>query len=246
MGKVFVVNQSISSIGYVARTITFGEEYDMVNRFVSHVVRHYDGLRKKNAVIFLEPQVETGYPDIVIAEFYSFPSDKYSIRGKLNICDLKILFHIQQNKRLSVAQLTNDLGFSTKETMKSISKLSDGGLVHLSKKKTYVRSAALHNYYTIKKLISIEAKLDKWSEAIRQAEYNTWFASESYILLNKEKCNESIRAKCHDKGIGIILVNGRIRKILRSGSQRYPSSYASLQFNEWVYKYLNLYSEDEL
>lgn len=243
MSQVFLVNQSIPSIGYNARTTTLGEEFDMVNRFLEHLISHYSQLKRKNALIFLEPQIETGYPDIVIAEYYSSPSHKSEIRNKVDVCDLKILFHIQREKNISITQISNDLGFSVKEVSRSVKRLSGCGLIHLSKSKTYIRNVRLSSYCTITRLISIEAKLDKWSEAIRQAENNTWFSTESYIMLNKDKCTDTIRTKCLENGIGIILVNGKIKTELKCIPNKFPISYASLQFNEWAYRYLNMRDE---
>ena len=132
------------------------------------------------------------------------------------------------------------MGFSAKDAVRSVKRLSKAGLVNLSKKKSHVRNVPLQSYCTITRLISIEAKLDKWSDAVRQAEYNTWFSSDSFIMLNKEKCNASIREKCQKEGIGIILLNGNVKTELKCTTHEFPSSYASLQFNEWVYRFLNL------
>ena len=240
MGRVCIINQSMPEIGYIARTTTPGEEFEMVSRFLDHLILHYSGLKRKNALVFLEPQIETGYPDIVIAEYFTSPSHKNETRDRLNNDDLRILFHIQQRKNVKLSQLSNDLGFSAKDAVRSVKRLSKAGLVNLSKKKTHVRNVPLRSYCTITRLISIEAKLDKWSDAVRQAEYNTWFSSDSFIMLNKEKCNASIREKCQKEGIGIILLNGNVKTELKCTTHEFPSSYASLQFNEWVYRFLNL------
>lgn len=239
MGRVYIINQSLPAIGYVARTTTPGEEFEMVNRFIDHFVSHYSKLKKKNALVFLEPQIETGYPDIVIAEFYKSPSRSNKTRDRLNTDDLKILFHVQQRKSVTITQLSNDLGYSAKDAIRSVNKLSMSGLVYFSKNKTSVRNVSLRNYCTITRLITIEAKLAKWSDALRQAENNTWFSSESFIMLKKEKCNASIRDRCQKEGIGIILLNGKVKTELKCISHGFPCSYASLQFNEWVYRFLN-------
>lgn len=147
MSQVFLVNQSIPSIGYNARTTTLGEEFDMVNRFLEHLISHYSQLKRKNALIFLEPQIETGYPDIVIAEYYSSPSHKSEIRNKVDVCDLKILFHIQREKNISITQISNDLGFSVKEVSRSVKRLSGCGLIHLSKSKTYMLQSIMRGKY---------------------------------------------------------------------------------------------------
>ena len=97
-----------------------------------------------------------------------------------------------------------------------------------------VHAIELSKYCRINKIISIEAKIDKWKEAIRQAEMNIWFSTESYILLNKNGYSQKTYDECCNKGIGIILVNGNICKELKSRKREFPVSYASLQFNEWL------------
>ena len=86
-------------------------------------------------------------------------------------------------------------------------------------------------------------KIDKWNEAIRQAGNNIWFSTESYILMNKDSCSDGILAACREQGIGIILVNGRVKTILPSNRRGFPVSYASLQFNEWILRYMNMRGE---
>ena len=131
------------------------------------------------------------------------------------------------------------LGYSKEELHKSISKLSKCGLINTNTYHSIVRPIPLKEYCRINKLISIEAKIDKWHEAIRQAGNNTWFSTESYVLLNKTSCSDTIKNICRENGIGVILVNGKVKTILASNQRRFPVSYASLQFNEWIMRYIN-------
>ena len=244
MKKIEIFRRSLPEIGYVARTITQGDEFDMVNQYIEHIKKKYRKLKKKKIAIFIEPQIYTGYPDIVIVEYYNCSKNKWNAqREKLYINDLKILFQIQQQKTTTANYLSELLGFSIVEIKKSIYKLSQCELIHLSQKQNCVRKVQLHTYCHINKIIAIEAKIDKWSEAIRQATKNIWFSTESYILMNKDSCNDSIVKKCEDNGIGIILVNGKIQTKLKSEQRSFPVSYSSLLFNEWIQK--NAYHKEE-
>lgn len=240
MSNIKIFNRSIPSIGYFARTTTKGEEFDMVNQYIKFIIKHYSKLKSKNAAIFIEPQIDTGYPDIVVVEYYKPNKSKQfkicEFRKQLVTTDLKILYNIQRSKHISIKELSEILGYSLSEVKKSTEHLERCGLIHLSKTRKHVRNVSLNKYCQIKKIISIEAKLDKWSEAIRQAEKNIWFATESYILMNKETCNNIIKNKCSDLGIGIILVNGKVEMPLKSSVRPFPVSYASLLFNEWLYR----------
>lgn len=238
--NVIIFNSSCNDIGYIARTNTVGKEFDMVKRYINFLLQKYSKMKTKKAAIFVEPQLETGYPDIVVVEYYSMPNlswNKY--RNSLGSTDLKILFYVQNNKNLSVEKISNTLGFSLDTVKKSVRRLSSCGLIYLSKHKTYVRNVRLNKYCRVHKVIAIEAKIDKWNEAIRQANNNIWFSTESYVLMNKDSCSSTITETCQNLGIGIILVNGKIETILKSSKRSFPVSYASLQFNEWILRNMN-------
>ena len=96
----------------------------------------------------------------------------------------------------------------------------------------------------INKIIAIEAKIDKWHEAIRQANNNIWFSTESYILLNKDSCSTTTIDTCISDGLGIILLNGKIQKTLASTKRCIPVSYASIQFNEWILRWIHTEGTD--
>lgn len=244
MGDIIIFGHSLPEIGYVARTTTEGNEFEMVKHYLDYILNKYKSLKKKKVAIFIEPQIDTGYPDIVIVEYFRCMKDVWNeYRTKLTNTDLKILFEIQMRKSTSVDGLHNLLGFSQDEVQRSVTKLHQCNLVNLSKTKKHISKVQLKSYCHINKVISIEAKIDKWSEAIRQAAKNIWFSTESYILMNKENCNEEIIQKCKEQGIGIILVNGNIKKSLKSEQRNFPVSYSSLEFNEWIHRYSHLKEE---
>lgn len=238
--NIIIFNNSDSRIGYVARTSTQGKELDMVNRYVEFLINKYSKTKSKKVAIFIEPQIDTGYPDIVVVEYRPCTNLMWnSQRNNLNSTDLKLLFYIQNQKNLSLLEISETLGYPIDVVQKSVDKLSDCGLVHLSKNKTSIRNIQLKSYCRINKIIAIEAKIDKWNEAIRQANNNIWFSTESYILLNKESCSTAITDICQENGLGIILVNGKIETILEGDKRQFPVSYFSLQFNEWILRHLH-------
>ena len=238
--RTILFTGTLLDINYIARTSTAGKEFDMVTRYINFLVDKYEKLKRKRAAIFIEPQLDTGYPDIVVAEFNTIPQLQWnSIRNSLTATDIKILFYIQTRGASEVFDLQKTLGFSKELLHKSLLKLRECGLVHLSSQYTNVRPVSLKSYCRVNKVISIEAKIDKWNEAIRQAGNNIWFSTESYILMNKASCSDSIQKACHERGIGIILVNGKVETILPSKYRKFPVSYASLQFNEWILRYMN-------
>lgn len=239
MGNTVVLDHSVPQIGYIARSSTQGDELDLVNRYINTVVKQYSKLKGKKAVIFVEPQIDTGYPDIVIVEYNNSIIPKLDCsRKKITSTDLKILYYIHCKKRITLNDLSADLGFSYEEVRKSFHRLFKSKMIYLSKDGKVARKKALSKYCAIKRIIAIEAKLDKWNEAIIQAEHNIWFATETYILLNKEKCSPATLDSCRENGIGVILFNGSANTVLKSAKRNFPVSYASLQFNEWLFRYV--------
>lgn len=232
--NVLILGDSCPEIGYYSRPRTYGKEYDMVCRYVDFLVKRGEKNSQKNVAIFIEPQIASGYPDLVIVEFFSEPSIKWSIQRKeLGRIELQLLYFIQVHKRTDIVEISERLGFPENVATHAIHKLEKCGLIRRYKNFT-LQAIDIERYCRIKKVISVEAKIDKWKEAIRQAESNLWFSTESYILLNKEECSQNIKDACSEKGIGIILVNGTIRTELASVKRTFPVSYASLQFNEWL------------
>lgn len=233
--NVTLFNCSIPEIGYIARTSTQGQELEMVNKYVSFLINKYKNLKNKKAAIFIEPQLDTGYPDIVIVEYYSMPPLIWDPkRSNLTVNDMKILHYIQTGCGNNIENISDKLGYPVWAVEKSVMRLGKLGLIHVSKSHNYVRNTRLSSYCRISKIIAIEAKVDKWKEAIRQANNNIWFATESYVLMNKETCSSQIVDSCKSKGVGVIIVNGSIKKALHSAKRTFPVSYASLQFNEWI------------
>lgn len=243
-GNVLIYGCTRPDIGYVARTTTRGQEFDMVSKYINHLISKYSRLKNKKAAIFVEPQLDTGYPDIVIVEYFSLPTNGWNkSRNDLTCTDLKILYYIQIKRGGTVAEISNTLGYPVSSVEKSLKRLNEAGLIHLSKSQKSVRNVQLNSYCRIHKIIAIEAKIDKWKEAIRQANNNIWFATESYVLMNKESCSATVTETCKANGIGIILVNGKIRTELPSLQRSFPVSYASLQFNEWLLRDINKMEE---
>lgn len=239
MGEILLFEQSLSNIGLISRTSKSGEELDMVNHYVDYLKHKYRN-RKTDIAIFYEPKIETGYPDLVIVEFNSTISQQWKpLRHKLSASDIKILFYIQSKKSTCIDEIVELLGYKSLTVVRSITKLANLNLIRVSKNGT-IHNVALQSYCSVKNIISIEAKIDKWSMAIAQAQKNVWFSSESYILMNRSNCNETIIKQCKMFGIGIILLNGKVKTVLPGEFRRVPVSYMSLMFNEWIMRKKNL------
>ncbi len=87
MGDIKIFSHSLPEIGYIARTTTKGNEFDMVNQYIKYIVKKYKSLKRKKVAIFIEPQIDTGYPDIVIVEYLDCPKDLWVKKSQQIICN---------------------------------------------------------------------------------------------------------------------------------------------------------------
>lgn len=237
---MLIFDHSIPEIGYYSRTVTRGKELDMVNYYIQYLSKFYERYKTKKAALFLEPLIESGYPDIVIVEYTDISNDIWNdFRNKLSIKDLKILYHIQNMRITSKRDIIELLGYSKKETDDAINSLLACKLVQVYKNGK-IKSIPLNRYCRINKLIAIEAKIDKWQAALKQAQYNSWFSTESFVMLNKSSYKKETAEICKSYGIGIILVNGKIIHAMESERRAFPVSYASLMFNEYIQRFDHL------
>lgn len=234
MKNAKIINKSEPSIGVFSRTGIDGEEKKLVYNYIDYIVNKNKRNKEKKMLIFVEPKISSGYPDLVIVEF----KDKF-LRNLLNrefslkLNDLKLLFECVTNSGKIIKYFENSLGFNFYEISKSLEHLMLLNLIRVnSNGKLYANKRIIKK--SITKIIAIEAKIDKWNEALDQARRNLWFATESYILLNRDSCNEKIINTCESEGVGIILVNGSISTVLKSQSKSFPVSYGSLLFWEWL------------
>ncbi|MCU6703034.1 helix-turn-helix domain-containing protein [Muriventricola aceti] len=132
MGNVTIINQSIPQINYIARTCTQGEEFTMVNSYIESLVRKYSRFKNKHAAIFIEPQIDTGYPDVVVVEYYaSILPEPNEVRKKITATDLKILYYIHCKKYLTLQELSQKLAYTPEEVRRSVHRLANANLIYL-------------------------------------------------------------------------------------------------------------------
>jgi len=231
-----LISESLPEINYYARTITYGREFDMVKFSLEHIVDIFPPQGTNKHAIFIEPLIETGYPDIVIIEYspeYYFNWSE--LRNRLTNNDLRVLFEIMQHKVISVFKLEGLLGYKPRDLIKSIESLKEAAVV-------IDNDGVLSSCFkptNINRIIAIEAKIDKWSAAIDQAFLNTRFATESYVMMNKMNVSSKLHDRLDDYGIGVISVDEKVRRTKAAKKIKYPASYTSLLFNEWIGRYID-------
>ena len=236
MERIEIFEKNVPNIGLFTRTATQGEEIELVKEFIEfYCDRFLKNNKVNNLAVFVEPRVSSGFPDIVFATYSPDILENWSKeREKLDIYDLKVLSHFILSKGFTGEQLINTLKLPEKQILKSIECLIDAKMITRVNGKW--KAEKLKNIYSIKKLVSVEAKISDMKKVAEQSLINTWFASQSYALTNIERPQEVTLNNFQKQGVGLYCKRNGFRKVVEAQKLALPSSYLSLQFNEWIGK----------
>jgi hypothetical protein len=234
MERIAIFNQNIPSMGLYTRTTTQGEEYELVKQFIDYYCNRFLHDNKSyNLAVFVEPRVPSGFPDVVFASYAPTIMDNWSTeRIRLDTFDLKVLSHLILTQGCNGSSIISALKMPEKQVITSLEKLIDAKLIFRRGKIWKPRE--LKNVYSIKKLVSIEAKINNISRVAEQTFINTWFASHSYALTNVCNPQNGTIQSFAKRGIGLFCKTKTFKKVVEAKRLALPSSYLSLQFNEWI------------
>lgn len=234
MDRVLMFDHNIKDIGLYTRPSTQGEEFDLVEDFIEYYIHNFLKNNKlSNLAIFVEPKVASGFPDIVFASYSPKILENWSAeREKLGINDLKVLSQLLMTKGSTGSELITKLKMPEKDTIQAIERLLDANMV--MREQGVWKPVEIKKIYNIRKLISVEAKMTDIKKVAEQSLINTWFASQSYALTNTSNPQSLTIKKFERQGIGLYCKKRSFRKIVEAKKLASPSSYQSLQFNEWI------------
>lgn len=213
------------------RTPTRGEEHDLVRAYIQRQLP----LPRLGQVrtVFVEPEVETGYPDLVVAYWHERTAAEWpSERANLRRADLQVMHGLFIDGPSSAARLQAAHRSSFHE---SLERLVAAGMVYRKGTLWYARS--VQSIFALRRLVAIEAKVGDWRRGAWQAVRNTWFASESYLLAPPDVTTPELIGEATRLGIGLLQANAPFsRPVVEAESAPLPRSYASWLFNEWVWR----------
>jgi hypothetical protein len=234
MNQVMIFNSNRPDIGLYTRSATLGAEYSFVEQFIEYYCHIFNRNNKqKQLAVFVEPRIESGFPDIVFASYLSSITDNWSDkREALDVYDLKLLSYLCGTTETLGAKLISKLGFPERQTVTSLEKLMDAKLVTYRDHSWRIRK--LRDVFSLTKLIAVEAKLNNINKVVEQAHLNTWFASHSYALTNSTHPQGEIVRTFSRYGIGLYCKGKQFQRIVEAKPCALPSSYLSFQFNEWI------------
>lgn len=227
---------SLKSGGLSLRKKTKGSESDMVDEYVKSKIFLTETLQAK--IVFLEPRIDSSFPDIVIVYLAPEIANKWSNkRASVNKFDLRILHYIVSQKTVDRSQMKVVFpnNFSN-----SLRRLIDAELIDY--KEGLWEAKPLEEIFAIGRLIAIEAKMKNWQEGLQQAFHNTWFASESYLLLPDVPNTSDLTQQATSFGVGLLAAScSPVQSQLPAKVGQLPKSYASWLFNEWTWQALSTY-----
>lgn len=235
---MLIIKDNYIDIGLKSRICREGPELKLVEEFIYEIPKIFKPKKNKLA-LFIEPLIEGAYPDIIVTEYNPKIIDSWKEqRNLLNNIDFKIFENLRQHGGLTSAELFKNTNHNYKVLLQSIEKLYDAGLIERKQEKW--KPKPLDETYAVKRLVSIEAKMNEWKTLLSQADANQWFASESYALSSVKNPRESTINKFKDYGIGLYsLSNQKLVKLSEAKKQSLPKSYMSWMFNEWVGRYVS-------
>jgi len=216
------------------RTRIGGDEAELVQEFLGTGLQA--PRRGQSRTVFVEPAVETGYPDVVVVYSNIRTMEQWvPERGDLTNADLRLLHLLTTCGPWPLGQITEIAG---PETPDSLRRLVAADLVYRRGITWHARS--LRKSFALRKLVAIEAKVASWRRGLRQAVKNTWFASESYLLVPTAEEGSEVFDEARRLGVGILMPDDSLaRASLKATKASLPRSYASWQFNEWAWKTAN-------
>lgn len=213
------------------RAPTIGPELELVHDYLSSHLPPPP--RGQVLTVFLEPEIESGFPDLV-AVYWSERVASYwsACRTQLTADDIR------------VAHFLATVGTGDSETLRhffrsrvsaTLERLHAADIIRRSGEGW--RARPLGSIFAVRRLIAIEAKVTNPREGLQQAILNTWFASESYLLLPKLPQRSDLSDVAAKFGVGVTERGRPLHRCgVRARRQQIPLSYASWLFNEWAWR----------
>jgi hypothetical protein len=221
----------IDAAGPSFRRQIAGPETELVEEYVES--RLPPPPRGQLRTVFVEPEIESGYPDVVAVYWHQATAKNWSrARAKLTKVDVRIAHFLAM---VGASGIDDIRPFFSRNLSTSLERLHGADVVRGTSKTWRLRP--LLDVFAVRRLVAIEAKVDQWRRGLVQAVQNTWFASESYLLLPHVPAGSRLLEQALRLGVG---VRTRDQKLdgpdWLARRDRIPKSYASWLFNEWAWR----------
>jgi len=215
-----------------ARFSTKGKELDLVDRYLEKWLSQSND--HTQLTIFVEPKLQSGYPDVVAVYWDPSVAGRWPrARGELTPMDIRMAHHAYLSRKVDLKAL-KALAPGRKMDA-ALNRLLDADI--FVQGKTTLLQRPMSDIFAVRRLVAIEAKLCAAQRGLDQAFQNTWFASESYLLIPALPKNPEFLDAARRLGVGILEETTPIEKsAVRARRDRIPKSYPSWLFNEWAWR----------
>ena len=206
------------------------------NELVDNAIRVGLLRSKTSPLVLREPALGTGYPDIVAA--YPAARSLCVERPALGVDHLRLLQFLWCNQgatTLAAAQALLRLGSRTLRRI--VDELTEQRAILVKNGNLRARKNA--ETFAASRIVAVEAKINKWQDALMQAAGNSWFASHSYILLPSRPLAELAATNARALGIGVLVYDDeRVVTVEPARARPIPASLGSWIVNEWMVREL--------
>jgi hypothetical protein len=205
----------------------------MVQTFLDSL--HIKTPRGCSVTLFQEPRLDSGFPDLVVVVWHRATAEKWNpMRLHLQSTDIRVLHYLTTT---GASKKTDVERFFGPKVADSLDKLEAAEMVRHTRQRYVARP--LPKLYATRNIISVEAKVSEWRDALDQAFTNRWFASESVVLLPKVPRGSVLLSQAESLGVGVWSMDDVCCIDARNKDATPPASYASWLFNEWAWRALN-------
>lgn len=214
--------------GHVGVSATFrrptpGAEFDLLLSYLEQSLPMPED--SESLAVFVEPCVETGCPDAVAVYWRSSVNPGLSGWSALTSVDDRILQFVWLEGMTDGARIESVLGRAAARRVREL--VTMGFLAE--------RSAGLavgDGGLVLSRLIAIEAKIGGPGAALAQAVRNTWYASESYVLMPSVPATKALCDRYQACGVGIVTPSDEIASpSVPAREFGLPQSHLTWRFN---------------
>lgn len=181
---------------------------------------------------FQEPQLGAWFPDLVIV-FWEPEIANYWPSARRQLCgrDFRILQCLRGLGQAGTHTLSR---FANYDITSSLERLLEADLIFQASHTWRPRS--VRDSFAVSRLVAVEAKIKNWKKGLTQARRNRWFASESYLLLDRLPTSTDVVQQVQSHDVGLLTCEGHLSEPVVTPVRRdLPRSYASWLFNDWAW-----------
>lgn len=206
-----------------------GPEQAVVASILQKIESHFGPPRGCAQTVFLEPALESGFPDVVLVTWHRKTAESIAslIEGLDTDC-LRLLHLLATTK--ATDPLLESL-FGPKRLSRLLDVLLDLRLIY--RRSSGWRTKPVSQLCAVRQIVAFEAKVDDVSGVLRQASANRWFASSSFVVLASRRPAERALPRASALGLGVWVGSEDQPLSLPQTTGSQPLSYASWLFGLW-------------